>query len=46
LEQTVAFVCQTGEEVRAGDQITYAGSPGEVEFAVTEATGDPVWIGT
>jgi hypothetical protein len=32
---------QSGEEVRAGDQIVYCGSPGHVEFVVDSPTGDP-----
>jgi hypothetical protein len=32
---------QSGDEVRRGDRIRYHGEPGEVEFVVTELTGDP-----
>jgi hypothetical protein len=32
---------QSGEEVRPGDTIVYAGSPGHVEFVVEAAIGDP-----
>ena len=35
------FRYQSGEEVRVGDKITFHGEPGEVEFVVTEKTGDP-----
>jgi hypothetical protein len=35
------FTYQSGKEVRAGDQITYHREPGEVEFVVTNETGDP-----
>jgi hypothetical protein len=31
----------SGEEVKAGDRIRYHGEPGEVEFVVSEKTGDP-----
>ncbi len=30
----------SGEDIRSGDQILYAGAPGHVEFVVTKATGD------
>lgn len=32
---------QSREEVRPGDKIVYAGSPGNVEFVVESPTGDP-----
>lgn len=35
-----SFVHASGEEVRRGDRITYHDEPGEVEFLVTEKTGD------
>jgi hypothetical protein len=28
----MAFVYQSGEEVKSGDRVTYHGEPGEVEF--------------
>ena len=31
---------QSGEEIRAGDSILYAGNPGTIEFVVTERSGD------
>jgi hypothetical protein len=37
----VPFLYRTGEEIRPGDRILYAGDPGEVEFVVTATTGDP-----
>ena len=30
----------SGEEVISGDRISFHGEPGEVEFVVTEVTGD------
>lgn len=35
------FRYQSGEEIKAGDRILYGGKPGEVEFVVTAATGEP-----
>ena len=35
------FKYLSGEEVRAGDRITYDGEPGEVEFLAAEITGNP-----
>lgn len=35
------FRYQSGEELRKGDRIRYAGQPGSVQFVITEATGDP-----
>ena len=35
------FAYQSGEEIRTGDRIIYAGLPGEVEFVVTAPIGDP-----
>jgi len=32
---------QSDVEIKAGDRIKYHGDPGEVEFVVTEPTGDP-----
>jgi hypothetical protein len=37
----MAFVYQSGEEVKSGDRVTYHGEPGEVEFVVTNLAGDP-----
>ena len=37
----MTFTYRSGEDIRAGDRIVYAGSPGEVEFVVNGATGDP-----
>jgi hypothetical protein len=34
------FKYQSGEEITARDRITYHGESGEVEFIVTEKTGD------
>lgn len=31
----------SGEEIRGGDRILYAGEPGEIEFVNTGPTGDP-----
>jgi hypothetical protein len=31
----------SGEEIRVGDLITYAGESGIVEFVITEKSGDP-----
>lgn len=31
----------TGKEVKNGDRILFHGEPGEVEFVVTDVTGDP-----
>jgi hypothetical protein len=28
-------------EIKAGDRVKYHGDPGEIEFVVTEPTGDP-----
>jgi hypothetical protein len=36
----MAFVYQSGEEVKGGDSVTYHGEPGEVEFVVANPTGD------
>jgi hypothetical protein len=36
-----SFKYRSGKEVRGGDQITYHGEPGEVEFLVSEVVGDP-----
>ncbi len=30
----------SGQHIRTGDRVTYHGEPGEVEFVVTERTGD------
>ena len=30
----------TGEDVRQGDRVRYHGEPGEVEFVITQASGD------
>jgi hypothetical protein len=35
------FAYQTGEEILKGDRVTYHGEPGEIEFVVDKATGDP-----
>jgi hypothetical protein len=35
-----SFRYYSGEEVRKGDRITYHGESGEVEFLVTDKTGD------
>jgi hypothetical protein len=35
------FVYPSGDEVRQGDRIRYYREAGEVEFVVTELTGDP-----
>jgi hypothetical protein len=32
---------QSGQEVSAGDRVIYHGEPGEIEFVVSEAVGDP-----
>lgn len=32
---------QSGEEIRIGDKILYAGEPGQIKFIVDEVTGDP-----
>jgi hypothetical protein len=37
----MAFVYQSGEEVKSGDRVAYHGEPGEVEFVVVNPTGDP-----
>jgi hypothetical protein len=34
------FVYRTGEEIKAGDCVTYHGEPGEVEFVVSSSTGE------
>ncbi|HKD69728.1 MAG TPA: hypothetical protein VKB84_23015 [Candidatus Binataceae bacterium] len=34
------FTYRCGDEIRAGDRITYHGEPGKVEFVVNEASGD------
>ncbi len=36
-----SFTYRSGQEVRSGDQITYHGEPGKVEFVVTEKVQDP-----
>ena len=36
----MVFKYQSGEEVIKGDHITYHGKPGEIEFVVTDFTGD------
>jgi hypothetical protein len=41
LNGSMRFFYQSGEEVRPGDKIVYAGSPGHVEFVVDAPTGDP-----
>ncbi len=38
----MSFKYTSGEEILAGDQITYGEAPGVVEFVVDAATGDPV----
>ena len=35
------FRYQSGEEIRKGDRITYAGAPGEVEFVADRESGTP-----
>lgn len=35
------LIYKSGEEVQSGDQITYHGEPGKVQFVVTEKVGDP-----
>lgn len=35
------FTYESGEDVKKGDQITYHGELGNVEFVVTEKVGDP-----
>jgi hypothetical protein len=30
----------SGEEIKSGDRISFHGEPGEVEFVVTDLTGD------
>jgi hypothetical protein len=36
-----AFIYQSGEQVCAGDCISYHGQPGKVEFVITGKSGDP-----
>jgi hypothetical protein len=36
----VPFKYQSGEEIRAGDLVTYHGSPGRVVFVVSAPVGD------
>ena len=31
---------QSGEEIRKGDKVLYAGQPGEIQYIVDELTGD------
>jgi hypothetical protein len=35
------FLYPSGHEVKPGDRIRYHGEPGDVQFVVTEATGEP-----
>jgi len=37
---------QSGEEIRPGDRVTYAGNPGTIELVVLGLTGDPAedWL--
>jgi hypothetical protein len=37
----MTFMYQSGEQIRSGDRIEYAGAPGVVEFVVTGASDDP-----
>jgi len=36
-----AFTYQSGQEIRRGDRVLFHGEPGEIEFVVREAVGDP-----
>ena len=36
-----SFIYRSGEEINAGDQISYHGEPGSVEFVVSGRVGDP-----
>jgi hypothetical protein len=35
------FRYQSGEEIKKGDRITFAGKPGEIEFVADPSTADP-----
>jgi hypothetical protein len=37
----MTFMYQSGEQIRSGDRIEYAGAPGVVEFVVTGGSDDP-----
>jgi hypothetical protein len=37
----MTFMYQSGEQIRSGDRIEYAGAPGMVEFVITGASDDP-----
>lgn len=37
----MAFVYETGEEIRRGDRVLFHGEPGEVKFVVDAKVGDP-----
>jgi hypothetical protein len=39
-KMTKLFTYETGEEIQGGDQISYHGEPGTVEFVVSKKTGD------
>ena len=34
------FHYQSGEEIKAGDRVTYHGEPGEIEFVADKIVGD------
>jgi hypothetical protein len=37
----MALTCQSGEEIRLGDRVTYGGNAGTIELVVEGLTGDP-----
>jgi hypothetical protein len=37
----MTFMYQSGEQIRSGDRIEYAGALGMVEFVITGASDDP-----
>jgi hypothetical protein len=38
---TPTFKYQSGEEIMQGDQVTFHGEPGEIEFVAEQLVGDP-----
>jgi hypothetical protein len=39
----MSLMYATGEEVRSGDRIVYAGEPGQVEFVATRENPETAW---